>query len=527
MRPSAATKKAHQFKRRAILVLGMHRSGTSALSGVVCALGASAPNNLLPANFANPTGYWESLPLVQADNELLASAHSSWDDWRQLDPQWYESGEARDFRDRLRDIVKSEYDDKPLFVVKDPRLCRFVPFFVSVLEELTIAPVALFSIRDPLEVAFSLRRRDGIPVSKSIALWLRHVLEAELHSRQMPRCFISYENLLKDWRSEMTRASEMTGVTWPADPEISARSIEKFLAADLYHERSALAGWEKHPDLLYLAGETHDLLRRASTAGTDRNLLRRIDAVRKKFDQASDFFGAILLSEEISVRQLRARQKKQHRALEEERNKHAQELMAERNEHRQALAEERKKHQQEFDRQLRRNEKEREEYVARLDALGGQLAELRDTSGKNESRLNVMVKELRAALDREKTEHERVLTDLESSRNALDDVQQALAENLELSQRLAGELRDIDARHRALQAEVLRKDASIENLNRNISAHKAQVEKLCALLADRGYQNQVMMAQMDALYASRSWRMTRPLRAARRFFSKAASARSD
>src|ERR1043165_10281978 len=102
MRPSAATKKAHQFKRQAILVLGMHRSGTSALSGVVCALGAAAPNNLLPANFANPTGYWESLPLVQADNELLASAHSSWDDWRQLDPRWYESDEARGFRGRLR-----------------------------------------------------------------------------------------------------------------------------------------------------------------------------------------------------------------------------------------------------------------------------------------------------------------------------------------------------------------------------------------------------------------------------------------
>src|SRR5258708_1763893 len=172
-----AMKKSDLAKRRAILILGMHRSGTSALSGVACSLGASAPNNLLPANFANPHGYWESLPLVQAHSELLASAHSSWDDWRQFDPRWYGSEDASRFRHRIRDILESEYDEKPLFVVKDPRLCRFLPFFLSVLEEMAVTPVALFSLRNPLEVAFSLRRRDGFAISKSVALWLRHVLD--------------------------------------------------------------------------------------------------------------------------------------------------------------------------------------------------------------------------------------------------------------------------------------------------------------------------------------------------------------
>src|ERR1700759_5092074 len=108
MKRSAARRKTGKLKRQAILVLGMHRSGTSALAGVACSLGASAPNNLLPANFSHPNGYWESLPLVQAHSDLLASADSSWDDWRQLDARWYGSEDAPRFRRRIRGILESE-----------------------------------------------------------------------------------------------------------------------------------------------------------------------------------------------------------------------------------------------------------------------------------------------------------------------------------------------------------------------------------------------------------------------------------
>src|ERR1700676_1746103 len=154
-RPALSGQKSSQLKRKAILVLGMHRSGTSALSGTAFALGASAPKTLMPPSLANPNGYWESSPLVQAHGELLASAGSSWDDWRRLDPAWYGSEDASRFHSRIGDVLRSEYDEKPLFVVKDPRLCRLMPFFLSVLKDMSVSPVALLSLRDPLEVAFS------------------------------------------------------------------------------------------------------------------------------------------------------------------------------------------------------------------------------------------------------------------------------------------------------------------------------------------------------------------------------------
>jgi hypothetical protein len=232
-------------------------------------------------------------------DEALASAHSAWDDWRRLDPEWYKSPNAPIFRDRLRTVLQSEYEDKPLLAIKDPRICRFMPLFLSVLADMQIAPVALFSLRNPLEVAFSLRRRNGFPIGKSIALWLRHVLEAEYHSRGMLRQFVLYENLLRDWRSEMDLAADRIGITWPVPPEISGAMIEKFLAKDLHHQKSGLEDFEKHSELSFLAAETYRLLLAIASTQGSHDLFAQIDDLRAKFDQASEFFGAIVGVEKI------------------------------------------------------------------------------------------------------------------------------------------------------------------------------------------------------------------------------------
>jgi hypothetical protein len=88
--------------RAVILVLGMHRSGTSALTGTLAKLGASLPKDLMPANESNPRGYWESLGLVKLHDELLASAGSSWDDWRSFNSSWHGTPVAAAFRESAR-----------------------------------------------------------------------------------------------------------------------------------------------------------------------------------------------------------------------------------------------------------------------------------------------------------------------------------------------------------------------------------------------------------------------------------------
>src|SRR5437588_2068467 len=272
-------------KRQAILILGMHRSGTSALGGVINALGAAAPRTLLPANSANPRGYWECLPLEVTNNDLLASAGSRWDDWRPFNLQWIHSEVAKDFRRRIIKIIADEFADESLFFIKDPRLCRFVPLMSSILRELKVGPAAFLPVRNPLEVAYSLKRRDGIPLPKSLLLWLRHVLDAEYHSRRMPRYFLPHDGFLTDWRYHMNRAAEKTGIVWPAQSACSDAKIEQFLTMDLYRERSTLEDVRTHPNITSLVRAAYDALIAIADEGESEELRGQLDLIRTEFDE--------------------------------------------------------------------------------------------------------------------------------------------------------------------------------------------------------------------------------------------------
>ncbi|MEI9413307.1 sulfotransferase family protein, partial [Mesorhizobium sp. Ld1326N3] len=90
-----------------------------------------------------------SARLNLANDDLLASANSSWHDWRALDPQWMQSRAAERHRHKIRAVLGNEFGDEPLFFVKDPRICRFASFISSILAEMEVDTVAFLPIRNP------------------------------------------------------------------------------------------------------------------------------------------------------------------------------------------------------------------------------------------------------------------------------------------------------------------------------------------------------------------------------------------
>ena len=130
-------------QRTAILVLGMHRSGTSALARTVNLLGATAPRTLMPADQTNPRGFWESNRLVPIDEAILTAFGSAWDGWQAGDPAWLGYRDVPVLMARLRATLLEEFADAKLFVVKDPRLCRLLPIWLEVLRSTNVAAVAL------------------------------------------------------------------------------------------------------------------------------------------------------------------------------------------------------------------------------------------------------------------------------------------------------------------------------------------------------------------------------------------------
>jgi len=273
-------------RRQAVLVIGMHRSGTSALAGALCELGAAAPKKtLIGPDPCNLKGLFEANSIIAAHDALLAAAGSCWHDWRQFDTQWACSPAAAPYVARIKTALIDEFGDAPMILLKDPRICRFVPCTLSILGDLKMSTVAVLPVRNPLEVALSLQRRDNFAVAKSVRLWLRHVLDAEYHSRGLARYFLSYEGLLRDWRHHVDRIAQQAGVVWPNRSARAEAAVDQFLTPELYHERASWDETKYHWEVSQLARHTYRVLLEICARGDSKELLDRLDAARAEFDE--------------------------------------------------------------------------------------------------------------------------------------------------------------------------------------------------------------------------------------------------
>jgi hypothetical protein len=224
------------MNRIAILVLGMHRSGTSALTWLIGRLGATLPADAIAPTPENPRGYWESTGLVAIDNQLLRTARSSWFDPRPLDLSRLAPDALPNLRHLMRDAMVRAFGNAPLFVVKDPRQCRFVPIVEQALAEMDVTPRAVLMLRSAADVAASIASRDGTSPAYAHLLCLRHMIDAERGSRGMPRVVVDYDAMLADWRDTVRRLSPLLGRDGTVDEEVAAE-IGAFIDPSLRHHR--------------------------------------------------------------------------------------------------------------------------------------------------------------------------------------------------------------------------------------------------------------------------------------------------
>jgi hypothetical protein len=226
----------------------MHRSGTSALAGVIARCGAQLPATPMPPTEQNERGYNESLPICEVHDALLQEAGARWDDITGLPDTWFETPAADEWVRRLAETVRTEFPGAGPFVVKDPRLCHLMPLWLRVFEQLEVDPVFALCVRNPVEVALSLNTAHGVSLQRGQLLWLHHALAGERHSRGHARCFIAYDALLEDWRREMQRLGRVQGAPLPRSGERAQAEIDDYLSAQLRHHR--LAPHEEREDAI-------------------------------------------------------------------------------------------------------------------------------------------------------------------------------------------------------------------------------------------------------------------------------------
>ncbi len=224
---------------QAVVILGMHRSGTSVLAGMLTMLGIYPGENLVPAHTeVNPKGFWEHSEIVDLNDQLLRSLGSCWEDFSALPDLWWKKPEMFPFRSKLAGIVRRDFENSPLWLLKDPRLCRLLPLWLDILQDLGCKPYFIICLRNPVEVGASLKKRDGFLDGDALLLWLRYVLDAERWSRNYSRIFVTYESVLKDWQSLSNTLQQGMDVKLRSEDAEAIRKINEFIEPDLRHHVS-------------------------------------------------------------------------------------------------------------------------------------------------------------------------------------------------------------------------------------------------------------------------------------------------
>jgi hypothetical protein len=277
-------------RRDGFLILGMHRSGTSAIAGTLVKLGVAAPKTLLGPNPSNPRGHWESVAFVVFHDELLASASSKWDDWQPFNLEWYRSHKSGVFRQRAKTLLRSEFGNNASFVLKDPRMCRLVPFWLEVCAEEGITPRLIMPIRSPIEVAQSLKHRaeflklrDGLSFQQNLQLWMRHVLDAELATRGLPRIIVDWNAFRADWRTSAKRIADVLNVELPRLSDADLSDIDEFL--NLKSERDTSADPEPDSEVQTWALAAYQSLLELAERTDSKDVLDKLDDLHKRFER--------------------------------------------------------------------------------------------------------------------------------------------------------------------------------------------------------------------------------------------------
>ena len=225
-----------RYSRSALLVLGMHRSGTSAIAGAVrlCGAWVGEETELTGANVENPHGFWERRDMRQICDRLLHTAGADWWKVARFDPDAIPHAILAEQRRDFGKVI-SALDEHETWVVKEPRLCLLLP----VLRDYITDPVCIHIFRNPLEVARSLQARNGFGIAAGLALWEAYNCHALSASENLPRVLVSYESLVLhpvETLDGLVKRLDELAVTNLERPDEGR--LKRFINSSLYRRRA-------------------------------------------------------------------------------------------------------------------------------------------------------------------------------------------------------------------------------------------------------------------------------------------------
>lgn len=223
--------------KRIVVVLGMHRSGTSVVARALKVMGVDLGSRLIPGLPDNEKGFWEDEDLFRINEELLRRFSLDWDALMPISCEELEHERLRDLQSRAVALLREKTDGVDVFGIKDPRMARLLRFWKEIFNRCKLVASYVIVVRNPLSVSKSLAVRNKIAEEKACYLWALHVLPSILETAGALRVVVDYDRLMERPEGEIRRMAQALRLDDQVDSEALAEFTDRFLEERLRHTR--------------------------------------------------------------------------------------------------------------------------------------------------------------------------------------------------------------------------------------------------------------------------------------------------
>lgn len=250
-------------QKKLIIVLGMHRSGTSAVMNALSCLGVQQGDDLLPPGVDNPKGFFEDRDLNLLNIEMLEFIGKQWFSLSLVEEADVDVLVANGYLDKAIKLVHEKTQSAEIFGFKDPRVSKLLKFWKRVFALLDCKVHYIFCTRNPLSVAQSLQTRNKIPLKKGCWLWLSYnlAIATEIQSPLIP---LDYDQLMESPEAKIDYLARSLGLR--VDPSLREEFVEGFLDKNLRHAQYTKADLLASGQCPVAVAEFYQLLMDATAA---------------------------------------------------------------------------------------------------------------------------------------------------------------------------------------------------------------------------------------------------------------------
>jgi hypothetical protein len=226
-------------RRPIVLVLGMHRSGTSLCSHILSALGVDMADEI-GVNLGNVRGHWERWEIVEFHDRIFGLFNRGYfghfHDFA-LPVAWWADPRVARIRREIVTFLEKRMESGP-FGFKDPRTVRLMPMWHQIFNELKLAPKLVLCLRNPAQIGRSLNAREGLVPEIGEYRWLVHMIDFFRYSSNLDFCTVEYEEWFNNPSANIEKLRKFLDLPWQQSESDLALMLSGIIDPAFRHDDS-------------------------------------------------------------------------------------------------------------------------------------------------------------------------------------------------------------------------------------------------------------------------------------------------